>query len=396
MSQHVLPTYARTDVTFDHGDGAWLVTDKGDRYLDFGAGIAVNALGHNHPGLVAAITAQAGRLMHVSNLYRIAGQEQVADRLAANCFADQAFFANSGAEANECAVKMARRYQAAKGAAERFRIITFDGAFHGRTLAMIAAGGQAKHLEGFGPKVEGFDQVPMGDLEALDAMIGPETAGIMIEPIQGEGGINPAEPEFLKALRARADKYDIALIFDEVQTGIGRTGHFFAYQAFGVEPDILTSAKGLGGGFPVGACLARDRFAAPMGAGSHGSTFGGNPLAMAACGTVLDEVLAPGFLEAVAAKSLFLKQKLAAIVDAFPDIFELVRGEGLLLGLKLRGLPGDLVAACFEERLLVVPAGDQVVRLLPPLIINEDDMVAAVDALERAARRMSGDKKNEV
>ncbi len=388
MSQHILPTYARTDVTFDRGEGVWLIADNGDRYLDFGAGIAVNALGHNHPGLVGAIREQAGKVMHVSNLYQIKGQDRVATRLSENTFADKVFFANSGAEANECAVKMARRYQAFHNRPERYRIITFSGAFHGRTLAMIAAGGQEKHLEGFGPKVDGFDQVPMGDLEALKAMIGDHTAGIMIEPIQGEGGINPAEPAFLKEVKALTVKHDLALIFDEVQTGVGRTGHFFAYQAFGVEPDILTSAKGLGGGFPVGACLASDKMAVPMIAGTHGSTFGGNPLAMAATGAILDEILKDGFLESVREKSRFLKQKLAAVVDEFPDIFELVRGEGLLLGLKLRVPPGELVAACFDEKLLVVPAGDHVVRLLPPLIVEEEELQDAVDALHRAAARL--------
>ncbi len=388
MSQHILPTYARTDVTFDRGEGVWLIADNGDRYLDFGAGIAVNALGHNHPGLVGAIREQAGKVMHVSNLYQIKGQDRVATRLSENTFADKVFFANSGAEANECAVKMARRYQAFHNRPERYRIITFSGAFHGRTLAMIAAGGQEKHLEGFGPKVDGFDQVPMGDLEALKAMIGDHTAGIMIEPIQGEGGINPAEPAFLKEVKALTVKHDLALIFDEVQTGVGRTGHFFAYQAFGVEPDILTSAKGLGGGFPVGACLASDKMAVPMIAGTHGSTFGGNPLAMAATGAILDEILKDGFLECVREKSRFLKQKLAAVVDEFPDIFELVRGEGLLLGLKLRVPPGELVAACFDEKLLVVPAGDHVVRLLPPLIVEEEELQDAVDALHRAAARL--------
>ena len=392
MSQHILPTYARMDVTFDKGDGVFLYSDKGERYLDFGAGIAVNALGHNHPRLVEAIARQAGRVMHVSNLYRIAGQEAVADRLATHSFADKVFFANSGAEANECAVKMTRRYQSAAGRAERYRIISFSGAFHGRTLAMIAAGGQDKHLEGFGPKVDGFDQAPMGDIEALKALIGPETAGLMIEPIQGEGGINPVEPDFLKSLRQIADEQGLLLIFDEVQTGIGRTGHLFAYQAYGVEPDILTSAKGLGGGFPVGACLARDDVAAPMVAGTHGSTFGGNPLAMAASGAVLDEVLAPGFLESVRAKSLFMKQRLASVVDAFPDIFELVRGEGLLLGLKMRVPPAAFVRACFEEKLLVVPAGDQVVRLLPPLIVSEDELRLGSEAVYRAAERLVQDQ----
>ena len=386
MSKAILPTYARTDITFVAGDGVNLQASTGERYLDFGAGIAVNALGHNHPHLVKAIQDQAASLMHVSNLYKIEGQEELAQRLCAHTFADKVFFANSGAEANECAVKMARRYQADKGCPERFRIVTFSGAFHGRTLAMIAAGGQDKHLQGFGPKVDGFDQVQVGDVEALKNCIGSETAGLMIEPIQGEGGVNPIEPAFLQALRDLADKDDLVLIFDEVQTGVGRTGQFFAYQGVGVTPDILTSAKGLGGGFPIGACLATDKVAAPMVAGTHGSTFGGNPLAMAAANAVLDVVLEPGFLEQVQEKGLVFKQKLAAVIDEFPDVFELVRGQGLLLGIKMKVPPVDMVAACFEEKLLAVPAGDDVVRLLPPLIATADDFERAVASLERAAR----------
>ena len=388
MSKAILPTYARTDISFVAGEGVHLQASSGEQYLDFGAGIAVNALGHNHPHLVRAIQNQAASLMHVSNLYKIEGQEKLAQRLCAHSFADKVFFANSGAEANECAVKMARRYQADKGCPERFRIVTFSGAFHGRTLAMIAAGGQEKHLEGFGPKVDGFDQVPVGDVEALKECIGPETAGLMIEPIQGEGGVNPIEPAFLQALRDLADKDDLALIFDEVQTGVGRTGHFYAYEGLGVTPDILTSAKGLGGGFPIGACLATDKMAAPMVAGTHGSTFGGNPLAMAAANAVLDVVLEPGFLEQVQEKGLVLKQKLASVIDQFPNVFELVRGQGLLLGMKMKVPPADMVAACFEEKLLCVPAGGDVVRLLPPLIATADDFDEAIAGLERAAKRI--------
>jgi acetylornithine/N-succinyldiaminopimelate aminotransferase len=388
MTTNILPTYARADVTFDKGEGCELISTTGERYLDFGAGIAVNSLGHGHAGLVKAIQDQAARLMHTSNLYNISGQERLASRLCAETFADRVFFANSGAEANECAVKMARRYQAATGHEERYRVLTFTGAFHGRTLAMIAAGGQQKHLEGFGPVVDGFDQVPMGDVDALKAAITSETAALMIEPIQGEGGIYPAEPQFLKILRELADEHDLVLIFDEVQTGVGRTGHLYAYQGYGISPDILTSAKGLGGGFPVGACLASERVAAPMVAGTHGSTFGGNPLAMAAGNAVLDVVLAPGFLEEVRNKGRYFKQKLAAVVDSHPKVFELIRGEGLLLGLKAKLPPQDIVAACMQEKLLAVPAGDQVVRLLPPLIVTEDELVKAADALDRAAARL--------
>lgn len=390
MTTNILPTYARADVTFEKGEGAELIATDGARYLDFGAGIAVNALGHGHPHLVSAIQEQAARLMHTSNLYHIAGQERLAARLSTETFADLVFFANSGAEANECAVKMARRYQSSRGFAERYRVITFTGGFHGRTLAMIAAGGQAKHLEGFGPVVDGFDQVPMGDVEALKAAITNETAALMIEPIQGEGGIFAAEPDFLKVLREIADQHNLLLIFDEVQTGVGRTGHFYAYQGYGVEPDILTSAKGLGGGFPVGACLATKEVAAPMIAGTHGSTFGGNPLAMAAANAVLDVVLEPGFLEQVREKGLFFKQKLAAVVDAHPDVFELIRGEGLLLGIKVKLPPAEVVAALMEEKLLSVPAGDQVVRLLPPLTITEAELAQAAEAIDRAGGKLDG------
>lgn len=389
MTDNILPTYARTDITFEYGEGSELIATNGDRYLDFGAGIAVNSLGHGHPLLVEAIQTQASRLMHVSNLYHIEGQERLAERLCAHSFADKVFFANSGAEANECAVKMARKYQSAQGKPERYRVITFAGGFHGRTLAMIAAGGQEKHLDGFGPKVDGFDQVPLGDVEALKSLISNETAALMIEPIQGEGGINPADLAFLKELRALCDGQDLLLIFDEVQTGVGRTGTFYAYELYGVVPDILTSAKGLGGGFPVGACLATEQASAGMLAGSHGSTFGGNPLAMAAANAVLDVVLEPGFLEEVREKGLALKQKLASVVDQYPDVFDMVRGEGLLLGLHAKVPPMDVVEACVEEKLLTVPAGDNVVRILPPLTANAQEFDQAIASLERAAKKLT-------
>lgn len=395
MTNKILPTYARTNVTFDHGDGCELVATNGDRYLDFGAGIAVNSLGHGHPLLVEAIQKQAAKLMHVSNLYKIDGQERLAERLCEHTFADKVFFANSGAEANECAIKMARKYQSAAGKPERFRIITFAGGFHGRTLAMIAAGGQAKHLEGFGPKVDGFDQVPLGDSEALKSLISHETAAVMIEPIQGEGGINSADVDFLKELRSLCEAHGLLLIFDEVQTGVGRTGMLYSYEQYGVEPDILTTAKGLGGGFPVGACLATDEVAYPMVAGSHGSTFGGNPLAMAAANAVLDVVLEPGFLEEIREKGLILKQKLASVTDQFPEVFDMVRGEGLLLGLHAKVPPQDVVSACFDEKLLCVPAGDNVVRILPPLIATTKEFDQAIAAIERAAGTISEKMKKE-
>lgn len=389
MTNKILPTYARTDITFDHGEGCTLVATNGDRYLDFGAGIAVNSLGHGHPLLVEAIQEQASKLMHVSNLYKIEGQERLADRLCAHTFADKVFFANSGAEANECAVKMARKFQSENDHPERYRVVTFAGGFHGRTLAMIAAGGQEKHLEGFGPKVDGFDQVSLGDSEALKRIVTSETAAIMIEPIQGEGGIHSADLTFLKEIREICDDRGLVLIFDEVQTGVGRTGQLYSYQQYGVKPDILTSAKGLGGGFPVGACLAKEEVASAMIAGTHGSTFGGNPLAMAAANAVLDVVLEPGFLEDVREKGLALKQKLASVVDQYPLIFDMVRGEGLLLGLHAKIPPQDVVAACFDEKLLCVPAGDNVMRILPPLIATNEDFDLAVAAIERAAATLT-------
>ena len=299
MITPLLPTYSRADVAFERGEGPYIYSTSGERFLDFGGGIAVNVLGHAHPHLVAALTAQAAKLWHTSNLYRIPGQERLAERLVAATFADTVFFGNSGAEAVECSIKMARKYHAARGEPQRYRLITVEGAFHGRTLATIAAGGQKKYLEGFGPKVEGFDQVPFGDHEALIQAIGPETAGILIEPIQGEGGIRPFGWDYLRTLRALCDEQGLLLVLDEIQTGFGRTGKLFAHEWAGIAPDIMAIAKGLGGGFPVGACLATEKAAAGMTSGTHGSTFGGNPLAMAVGNAVLDVVLAPGFLDHV-------------------------------------------------------------------------------------------------
>jgi len=380
----LMPTYARAALEFERGEGAWLITAKGERYLDFGAGIAVNALGHAHPALVAAIEDQAGRLWHTSNLYRIGGQERLAERLVAASFADLVFFANSGAEAMECAVKAARKYQAAQGRPGRYRVVTFEGAFHGRTLAMLAAGGKPEHLAGFGPAVEGFDHAPFNDLEAAEAAVGEETAAIMVEPIQGEGGVRAAAAGFLAGLRRLCDEQGLVLIFDEVQTGLGRTGHLFAYELFGVEPDVMGLAKALGGGFPVAACLARREIGEAMAAGSHGSTFGGNPLAMAVANAVLDVMAKPGFLKRVRQAGLRFKQKLAAIHDAHPGVIAEVRGEGLLLGLKC-GVPNKvLVAALAGEKMLAVPAADNVVRLLPPLIVSDEEIDEACARLERA------------
>lgn len=385
MTSPLLPTYARADIAFERGEGAWLVAEGGERYLDFGAGIAVNALGHAHPHLVEALTAQAGRLWHTSNLYRIPEGERLAARLAEASFADVVFFANSGAEANEAAIKMARKYHAVSGAPERVRIITFEGAFHGRTLATLAAGGQEKYLEGFGPRVEGFDQVPFGVSDAAEAAITPETAAIMVEPLQGEGGVRPAPPGFLRGLRELCDRHGLLLVMDEVQTGVGRTGKLFAHEWSGITPDILSVAKGIGGGFPLGACLATAEAGKGMTAGTHGTTFGGNPLAMAVGNAVLDVVLAPGFLEHVERMGLLLRQRLAELQDRHPGSIEEVRGAGLMLGLKARGvLNTEVVAAARAERLVVLGAGDNVVRLLPPLVISETEVAEGVRRLDRA------------
>lgn len=383
-------TYARADLSFERGEGVWLETRDGRRYMDFGGGIAVNSLGHAHPHLVAALKEQAEKLWHVSNLYEIPGQRRLAERLTAATFADRAFFTNSGAEALECAIKTARRYHFVSGAPERFRILTFEGAFHGRTLATIAAGGQKKYLEGFGPKVEGFDQLPFGDHEALkQAAAAPDVAAILIEPIQGEGGIRKVPPQCLRGLRELCDKHGILLIYDEVQTGIGRTGTLYAYEHSGAAPDILASAKGLGGGFPMGVCLATAEAAIGMTPGTHGTTYGGNPLAMAVGNAVLDIVLADGFLDHVRDTALLFKQSLASLADRYPDVIEEIRGEGLLLGLKAKVPNTELVAGMREEGLLAVPAGDNVVRLLPPLILTSDEVREGMARIETAVAALS-------
>jgi len=385
VTSHLLPTFARVDLAFERGEGAWLTATTGERYLDFTSGIAVNALGHAHPRVAAALAEQAGRLIHVSNLFRIPEGERLAERLCAASFADYVFFCNSGAEAMEGAIKCARKYQAVNGAPERVRIITFEGAFHGRTLATLAAGGQKKYLEGFGPVVEGFDQVPFGDLEAVKRAIGPATAAILIEPIQGEGGVRVATHQFLRELRELCDANGLLLVFDEVQTGMGRTGDLFAYQHTGVTPDIMALAKALGGGFPMGAFLATAAAGKGMTAGTHGSTFGGNPLAMAAGNAVLDVMLAPGFFERLKRNALLLKQRLAEMKDRHPDVIAEVRGEGYLIGLRAAVPNGELVDALRAEKLLAVAAGDNVVRLLPPLIVEEADIAEGVARLDRAA-----------
>jgi acetylornithine/N-succinyldiaminopimelate aminotransferase len=381
----LLPTYARAPIALERGEGAWAITADGTRFLDFGAGIAVNSLGHAHPHLVEALTSQAQRIWHTSNLYTMPEGEKLARRLCEATFAERVFFTNSGAEANECAIKMARKYHAAKGHPERYRIVTFEGAFHGRTLATIAAGGQQKYIDGFGPKVDGFDQVPFDDEAALMAAIGPETAALMIEPIQGEGGLRSVPMRVLKRLRELCDEHGLMLIFDEIQTGVGRTGKFFAYEHYGVAPDIMSIAKGIGGGFPMGACLATEEAAAGMTLGTHGTTFGGNPLAMAVGNAVLDVILAPGFLDHVQKTALRLRQSLAQLKDQHPQVIEEIRGEGLMLGLKLKTPNTDFVAQARAAGLLVVAAGDNVVRLLPPLIIGESEVAEAVARLDKAA-----------
>jgi acetylornithine/N-succinyldiaminopimelate aminotransferase len=389
----LLPTFARAELSFEKGEGPWLYGRDGERYLDFGAGIAVNALGHAHPHLVKALTEQAGKIWHSSNLFQIPEGERLAQRLVDNTFADFVFFANSGAEANEAAIKMARRYHYVNGNPERFHIVTFEGAFHGRTLGTIAAGGQAKYLEGFGPKVQGFDQVPAEDLEALKAVIGPQTAALMIEPIQGEGGVRNVSNAFLRELRALCDQHGLLLIFDEIQTGVGRTGKLFAYEWSGVTPDIMTVAKGIGGGFPLGACLATAEAGKGLTLGTHGTTFGGNPLAMAVGNAVLDVILEPGFLESVERKGLLLKQRLAELKDRHPSIIAEVRGQGLIMGLRTVVPNTEFVSAARAQKLIVIGAGDNVVRLLPPLIITEADLAEAINRLDAACTAIEAGQK---
>ena len=385
----IYDTFARAPLAFERGEGCWLVTGDGERYLDFAGGIAVNSLGHGHPHLVAALTGQAQKLWHISNLYQIPDQERLGERLVEATFADKVFFTNSGAEALECAIKTARRWHYVNGRPERHGIITFEGAFHGRTLATIAAGGQAKYLEGFGPKVAGFDQVAFDDLDAVEKLIGPETAAILLEPVQGEGGVRPFPVASLKKLREICDKHGLLLIFDEVQCGVGRSGKLFAYEWSGVAPDLMAIAKGIGGGFPMGACLATAEAATGMTSGVHGTTFGGNPLAMAVGNAVLDIVLDDVFLAEVTRKALRLKQSLAAVADEFPDVIEEVRGSGLLLGLKCR-MPNTTVnMALRDQKLLAVGAGDNVVRLLPPLVASDQEIADAVERIRAAAQQLS-------
>jgi acetylornithine/N-succinyldiaminopimelate aminotransferase len=383
----VLPTYARAELAFERGEGAYLFSTDGRRFLDFSSGVAVTSLGHAHPHLVAALQAQAATLWHCSNLYRVPGQERAAERLVAASFADTAFFCNSGAEAMECAIKIARKYHAATGHPERHRLICCTGSFHGRTLATLAAAGNQKYLDGFGPAAPGFDHVAYGNLNEMRAAIGPETAGIVVEPVQGEGGLATASAHYLEALRAICDEFGILLVFDEVQSGMGRTGKLFAYQWTRMAPDVMGLAKGIAGGFPVGACLATARAAQGMTPGTHGSTFGGNPLAMAATNAVLDVMLDPEFFPRAERVAAHLRRRLESIVAAHPGIFAEVRGKGFLVGVRCHVGNGDVVERLRREGMLVVAAGENVVRLLPPLIIEERHADEACDIIERVARQ---------
>jgi acetylornithine/N-succinyldiaminopimelate aminotransferase len=382
-----MPNYNRADLAFERGEGAFLFDTAGRRFLDFGAGIATSSLGHGHPHLVAAIAEQAARVIHVSNLYHIPQAERLAQRFVDASFADSVFFCNSGAEANEGLVKAMRKTMADAGAPERYRVICFEGAFHGRTLAMLAATGNAKYLAGFGPEVDGFDQVPFNNLNALRDAITPETAGILIEPVQGEGGVRPAQLHFLRDLRATCDEFGIFLGLDEVQCGMGRTGKLFAHEWAGIRPDILSSAKGIAGGFPMGAVLATEQLAKALVPGSHGTTFGGGPLACAAANAVLDVVLAPGFLEDVDATGRYLWNGLEALIKRYPSVFTDIRGSGLIVGLKCAVPNGEVQAAAVAEGLLTVAAGENVLRLVPPLIVRRAECDAALALLERAAQR---------
>ena len=390
MIAHVLPTYNRADIAFERGEGSWAIATDGTRYLDLGAGIAVNALGHANPALVAALTEQAGRIWHVSNIYQIPQQEKLADLLVEHSFADTVFFTNSGTEAAELAIKMVRKYWFERGDTDRDEILTFEGAFHGRSTGAIAAAGSEKMIKGFGPLMPGFRQLPWGDPEALRAAIGPHTAAVMIEPIQGEGGIRPLSDADLREIRALCDQSGALLVLDEVQSGVGRTGKLFAHEYAGIRPDIMMVAKGIGGGFPLGAVLATENAASGMVVGTHGSTYGGNPLACAVGAKVMEIIADPAFLAEVNRKAGLFRQRLEGLVAAHPDVFEFVRGQGLMLGLKCKVAPADLVKAGYAEQVLTVAAADNTLRLLPPLTITDDEIAEAVARLDRAASRFDG------
>jgi acetylornithine/N-succinyldiaminopimelate aminotransferase len=381
----VLPTYARAPLSFVRGEGSWLMDADGRRYLDMGGGIAVNVLGHANPALVSVLQDQATQLWHTSNLYNIPNQQALADKLVEHTFADTVFVTNSGTESMECCVKMARKYHYENGTPERVNIITFEGSFHGRSIGMISAAGAEKLTKGFGPLLPGFVHVPFGDHAALEAAIDDKTAAIMVEPIQGEGGIVPLPDQCLKGMRDLCDQHGILLIFDEIQCGMGRTGRLFAHDWSGIEPDIMGIAKGIGGGFPLGACLATEKAASGMVAGSHGSTYGGNPLACAVGGAVMDIVSTDAFLGEVTAKAGRLRQRLEGLVASHPDVFVTVRGVGLMLGIECKVTNLDVVNAGYDQQILTVPGGANVIRLLPPLNISNDEIDEAVARLDKAA-----------
>lgn len=390
MVTAVMPTYGRIDIAFEYGEGSYLYDTEGEKYLDFATGIATNSLGHCHPHLVATVQEQASKLWHVSNLYNIPEQQRFADRLVENSFADTVFFCNSGAEAMEGCLKVARKYHFENGEPEREEIVCATGAFHGRTLTTLSAGDSEKYREGFGPRPEGFHHVAFGNLNEMRAAMSTKTAAILVEPIQGEGGINPASTAYLRALRDIADEFNALLIFDEVQCGMGRTGKLFAYELANVTPDIMGLAKGIGGGFPVGAVLATEKAASGMVPGTHGSTYGGNPLAMAAANAVLDVINEPDFLSSIIKKGNKLKDDLTSLVDKHPSVLESVRGVGLMLGVKSIGPNLELMTALRENKLLTVVAGENVVRILPPLNVSEDELDEAVQKIDQVCNKITG------
>ena len=385
-----MPSYGRADIAFDRGEGVYLFADDGRKFLDFGAGVAVVSLGHNHPHLVDALTKQATKVWHTSNLYHIPEQERLAARLVENSFADLVFFCNSGAEAVEASIKVVRKYHSANGNPERYRMISFAGSFHGRTLATISAGASDVHRAGFGPAVDGFDRIAFGNMNVVRDAVTAETAGIMIEPVQGEGGIRPVDSRFLQDLRALCDEQGLLLMFDEVQTGMGRTGKLWGYEWSGVKPDVMALAKGLGGGFPIGACLATAEAAKGITAGTHGSTFGGNPLATAVANAVLDVMLQPGFLDRVVAMGKVMETELRGLAERHPGIVETVRGRGLMWGIKCVVPNATLSAKAFGHGLLTVLAGDNVVRLVPPLVVEEEHIREAIAILDESCRELAG------